>query len=85
MAINGRTPYHSRTFQTQDELLAWTAEERTRTIGRIRPRQDLTPDERRIAIAELLADAFGEGARAMRAVLPELWCSPDLSFGRFLP
>ena len=29
MAINGRTPYHSRTFQTQDELLAWTAEERT--------------------------------------------------------
>ncbi len=33
IAINGRTPYHSRTFQTQDELLTRTADERARCLA----------------------------------------------------
>ncbi len=27
MAVNGDTPYHSRTCKTSDELLSWTADE----------------------------------------------------------
>ena len=30
MSINRRTPYFSRVFQTQDELLTWAAQERAR-------------------------------------------------------
>ena len=33
LAINGDTPYYSRTFQTQDELLSWTADEHARCLA----------------------------------------------------
>ncbi len=33
LALNGDTPSCSRTFQTQDELLAWAEEERVRTLA----------------------------------------------------
>ena len=33
LALNGHTPYCSRTFQTQDELLAWAEEERVGTLA----------------------------------------------------
>ncbi len=33
MAVNGDTPYHSRTFQAQDELLAWAEEQRVQTLA----------------------------------------------------
>ncbi len=33
LAINGDTPYCSRTFRTQDELLAWAEEERVQTLA----------------------------------------------------
>ncbi len=32
MAINGGTPYDSRTCQTSDELLSWTADEHARWV-----------------------------------------------------
>ncbi len=32
LAMNDRTPYASRTFQTQDELLQWTAREHGRCL-----------------------------------------------------
>ncbi len=33
LALNGDTPYCSRTFQAQDELLAWAEEERVQTLA----------------------------------------------------
>lgn len=33
MAVNGDTPYHSRTFETSDELLSWTADKHARCLG----------------------------------------------------
>ncbi len=33
LALNGDTPYCSRTFHTQDELLAWAEEERVQTLA----------------------------------------------------
>ena len=33
LASNGDTHYCSRTFHTQDELLAWAEEERVRTLA----------------------------------------------------
>ena len=33
MAVNGDTPYHSRTFETSDELLSWTADEHARCLA----------------------------------------------------
>ena len=33
LALNGDTPYCSRTFQTQDEWLAWAEEERVQSLG----------------------------------------------------
>ena len=32
MAVNGDTPYHSRTFETSDELLSWTADKHARCL-----------------------------------------------------
>ncbi len=33
LALNGDRPYCSRTFQTQDELLAWAEEERVQNLA----------------------------------------------------
>ena len=33
LALNGDTPYCSRTFHTQDELLAWAEEQRVQTLA----------------------------------------------------
>ncbi len=33
MAVNGDTPYHSRTFETSDELLSWTADKHARCLA----------------------------------------------------
>ncbi len=33
LAINGGTPYHSRTCKTSDELLSWTADEHARCLA----------------------------------------------------
>ncbi len=33
LALNGDTPYCSRTFHTQDELLAWAEDERVQTLA----------------------------------------------------
>ncbi len=33
LALNGDTPYFSRTFHTPDELLAWAEEERVQTLA----------------------------------------------------
>ncbi len=33
LALNGKEPYFSRLFQTQDELLAWAEEERVQTLA----------------------------------------------------
>ena len=33
LALNGDTPYYSRTFHTQDELLSWTADEHARCLA----------------------------------------------------
>ena len=34
LALNGDTPYCSRTFQAQEELLAWAEEERVQTLAK---------------------------------------------------
>ena len=33
LALNGDTPYCSRTFHTQDELLAWAEKQRVQTLA----------------------------------------------------
>ena len=33
MAVNGDTPYHSRTFETSDKLLSWTADKHARCLA----------------------------------------------------
>ena len=33
MAVNGDTPYFSRTFKTSDELLSWTADKHARYLA----------------------------------------------------
>ncbi len=33
LALNGDRPYCSRTFHTQDELLAWAEEQRVQTLA----------------------------------------------------
>ena len=33
MAVNGDTPYQSRTCKTSDELLSWTADEHARCLA----------------------------------------------------
>ena len=33
MAVNGDTPYHSRKFETSDELLSWTADKHARCLA----------------------------------------------------